>query len=69
MVDIRLHDEAVKGLPISINKLFDTKAVDKISIYSYLAREKLMDFTLKNNEWNSDLMPGSVIEAEQNKLL
>ena len=67
MADVNSHDEAVKGLLKSVDKLFDTKTVDKISIHTYLAREKVMDFTLKNNKWDSNLLPGNVIEAVRKK--
>ena len=67
MADVRAHDEAVTGLLKSINTLFEKKAVDKISIHTFLARERVKDYVLKNDEWDCSMMPGDVIETARNE--
>lgn len=60
--DMDTHNEAVKGLPVSLDKLYDTKAVDKISIYTYQSRKKVADFMLADGNWNTLSKPSSYIE-------
>ena len=69
LADVRSHDEAVEGLLKSINLLFDKKGVDKISIHTFLAREKVKEYLLINDEWDCNLVPGNVIETARNKQL
>jgi len=69
MADLRSHDDAVTGLLQSVNALFKTKAVDKISIHTFLARERVGVYALKNDEWDCRLMPENVIEKARNKQL
>ena len=69
MADIRAHDEAVTGLLKSINTLYDKKAVDKISIHTFMARERESVFVLKNDEWDCRLRPGNVIEKARTEQL
>jgi 2-phosphoglycerate kinase len=67
MADVRLHDEAVTGLLKSIDTLFQKKAVDRISIHTFMARKRVKEFVLKNNEWGCSLLPGNVIETARNE--
>ena len=67
MADVRAHDEAVTGLLKSINTLFEKKAVDKISIHTFMARERVKDYVLQNDEWDCSLIPGNVIETARNE--
>ena len=34
------------------DRLYSDKAVDKISIHTYLAKERIKDFNLVNGEWS-----------------
>lgn len=52
LAEIEPHDAAVIGLPKSLDLLFKEKLVDRISIHSYLAKEKIKDFLLSDNLWN-----------------
>lgn len=61
LADIDSHNKAVNGLMKSANQLYSDKAVDKISIHTYLAKERIKDFNLKcripnfrNTFWNND---------------
>lgn len=44
LADIDSHNKAVNGLMKSANQLYSDKAVDKISIHTYLAKERIKDF-------------------------
>lgn len=46
LADIDSHNKAVNGLMKSANQLYSDKAVDKISIHTYLAKERIKDFNL-----------------------
>ena len=41
LADIDSHNKAVNGLMKSANQLYSDKAVDKISIHTYLAKERI----------------------------
>ena len=48
LADIDSHNKAVNGLMKSANQLYSDKAVDKISIHTYLAKERIKEvFTCK----------------------
>lgn len=49
LADIDSHNKAVNGLMKSANQLYSDKAVDKISIHTYLAKERIKDFNLLNS--------------------
>lgn len=57
LADIDSHNKAVNGLMKSANQLYSDKAVDKISIHTYLAKERIKDFNLVNGEWSCKSMP------------
>ncbi|GAP72349.1 hypothetical protein SAMD00024442_3_61 [Candidatus Symbiothrix dinenymphae] len=68
LADINSHNEAVKGLPCSVDALFSHQAVDKIVIYSFGARENIRNYNF-NGKWDSDLSPTDFIEqARENQL-
>ena len=69
LADVSSHDVAVTGLLKSIDTLFNKKAVDKISIHTYLARRKVKEYLLKNDEWDCQLTPGNVIETARKEQL
>ena len=69
LADVGSHDAAVTGLLKSIDALYNEKAVEKISIYTYLARHKIKEYLLKNDEWDCQLKPGNVIETARNEQL
>ena len=70
LADIKIHNEAVAGLIKTVDMLYDNKSVDKISIYTFLAKEKIKEYTLFAGEtWNCELRPSETIIATRNKQL
>jgi hypothetical protein len=63
------HNEAVKGLPKSLDALYANKAVDKISIYTFQSREKVKDITNTGGKWNVALKPSFCVEKAINEQL
>jgi hypothetical protein len=61
LADMRSHDAAVDGLVKSVNVLYLNQSVDNISIYTFLAKERVKEFILHNGHWNSAVLPGDVI--------
>lgn len=51
----------------SANQLYSDKAVDKISIHTYLAKERIKDFNLVNGEWSCKSMPSIFIDESRSK--
>lgn len=66
LADIDSHNKAVNGLMKSANQLYSDKAVDKISIHTYLAKERIKDFNLVNGEWSCKSMPSIFIPQIRN---
>jgi predicted ABC-type ATPase len=67
--DMSAHNEAVKGLPKSLDTLYANKAVDKISIYTFQSREKVKDITNTGGNWNVSLKPSFYVEKAINEQL
>ena len=67
LADIDSHNKAVNGLIKSANQLYSDKAVDKISIHTYLAKERVKDFNLVNGEWSCKSMPSIFIDESRAK--
>jgi len=67
LADIDSHNKAVNGLMKSANQLYSDKAVDKISIHTYLAKERIKDFNLVNDEWSCKSMPSIFIDESRAK--
>jgi hypothetical protein len=51
----------------SVNSLFRKKAVDKISIHTFLAKEKVKVFQFENGKWNCGLPLAEFIQISRNK--
>lgn len=68
LADIDSHNKAVNGLMKSANQLYSDKAVDKISIHTYLAKERIKDFNLVNGEWSCKSMPSIFIDESRSKV-
>lgn len=62
LADLNAHNEAVKGLPKSLDTLYNSKAVDKISIYTFQGREKVKDITCIDGNWDVSLKPSFYVE-------
>lgn len=60
--DINSHNKAVEGLLNSVDRLYHTKAVDKISIFSYGAKEKVQQFNYDGTAWNCLSVPSEIID-------
>lgn len=67
LADIDSHNKAVYGVTKSANQLYSNKAVDKISIHSYLAKERVKDFHLVNGKWSCKSMPSIFIDESRVK--
>jgi hypothetical protein len=64
--DINSHNEAVEGLRISVDKLYLTKAVDKISIFNYCAKEKIQQNDYDGTKWSYPSIPSEIIDKTRN---
>ncbi|ADY38187.1 Zeta toxin family protein (plasmid) [Phocaeicola salanitronis DSM 18170] len=74
LADIESHNKAVIGVSKSIDELYNRKAVDRISIHSYIAKERVKDFFLEHNAWNCRSLPSifisdSRVQQLKNKIL
>ena len=67
LADMDSHNKAVNGLIKSVDQLYSSKAVDKISIHTYLAKDRVKDFNLTNGEWNCRSMPSIFIDESRVK--
>ena len=67
LADMQVHNVAVNGLPKSLDALYRLKLVDKISLYTYLAEEKIKDFSLNNNSWNCLNLPSVFVDDSRKK--
>jgi hypothetical protein len=67
--DIDSHNAAVSGLLDSIDALYRTNAVDRISIYNFLAREKIKDFLFSDGQWNCSTLPSKIVIDARNSQL
>lgn len=66
--ELDVHDAAINGLSESLDALYSQKAVDKISIHSYLAKEKIKDFSLKDDgSWNCKSLPSIFVNEARSK--
>ena len=61
MIDIESHNNAVDGLPKSLDKLFAEKSVDRICIFDCFAKNMVADYHLTNGEWDNTTLPSAVI--------
>ncbi len=55
------HDKAVIGLLDSLDTLYQEKMVDKIHLYSYLAKVHIDTYILKDSEWNIKTLPSDIV--------
>ena len=69
LADVKIHNYAVEGLLNTVDMLYDNRIADKISIYSYLAKEEIKNYTLDGKIWNSRVKPANVIIASRNEQL
>lgn len=68
LAELSIHDSAINGLSKSLDTLYSQKAVDKISIHSYLAKERIKDFTLKEDgSWNCKSLPSVFVNEARSK--
>ena len=61
MIDIESHNNAVDGLPKSLDRLFAEKSVDRICIFDCFAKNMVADYRLTNGEWDNATLPSAVI--------
>ena len=69
LADINSHNEAVNGILLSADALYHQTAVDKISIYSFCAKEKIKDFIFNGKTWNCNIVPSEMIVKSREKQL
>lgn len=66
--DLSAHNEAVKGLPKSLDALYESGVVDKISLHTFQSRSKVQDFTNEGGKWDTSVKPsvyvGRAIEEQ-----
>jgi hypothetical protein len=67
--DIDSHNRAVTGLLQSVDSLYRHRSIDKLSIHTHMAGEKVKDFVLKERGWNCYLSPSEFIRESRNKQL
>jgi hypothetical protein len=63
------HNEAVKGLPKSLDSIYTNKAVDKIAIYTFQSREQVQEITCTEGHWDTTLKPSFYVEKAINEQL
>ena len=51
----------------SANPIYSNKTVDKISIHTYLTKERIKDFNLVNGEWSCKSLPSRFIDESSAK--
>lgn len=62
LADMSSHDRAVEGLPISIDKLFEERAVDGITIYTMFAESVYQRYSLNDGtDWDCEICPHEII--------
>lgn len=69
MVDIGSHNSAIAGLPVSLDRLYVEKAVDRICIFDCFARNLVAEYRLSNGKWDSNVLPSEVIQASRERQL
>ena len=69
MIDIDSHNKAVEGMPLSLDKLFAEKSVDRISIFDCFAKNKVADYRLIDGKWDNETLPSAVIKATRESQL
>ena len=63
LADVSSHNQAVAGVPESLDKLYYEKIVNNIQIFSLYAKDDLAYFTLKDKSWNNqDWIPSDIIK-------
>lgn len=68
LAELSVHDSAINGLSKSLDTLYSQKAVHKISIHSYLAKERIKYFTLKEDgNWNCKRLPSVFVNEARSK--
>ncbi len=62
------HDKAVFGLLDSLDILYDEKIVEKIHLYTYLAKKHIDTYVLQDNNWNIQSYKPSLMVEETREL-
>jgi adenylate kinase family enzyme len=61
LADVEAHDAATVGTLKSIDRLYETAAVDKITLFTHLARKKVQEYCWNGASWNITRLPSEVI--------
>ncbi len=61
LADRQSHDNAVKGLLISLDTLYQEKAVDAIHIFNCFARNEVATYHLENGRWDNAMLPSLAV--------
>lgn len=61
MIDFDSHNEAVEGLPKSLDMLYYEKSVDRICIFDCFAKNLIMDYRLTKGKWNCHNLPSDIV--------
>jgi len=69
LADINIHNSAVEGLIKTVDALYNKRAIDSISIYSFRAENKIKEYRLINGNWSYFEKPSVLIKHERERLL
>ena len=67
LADKASHDKAAEMMPITVDALYNNKAVDAIHIYSCFAKEKVAEYHLIDGMWNNPETPSEIILKSRDK--
>ena len=61
LADKSSHDAAAEMMPVTLDVLYNSKAVDAIHIYSCFAKDKVGEYHLIDGIWDNKKLPSKVI--------
>lgn len=69
MVDLESHYAAVDGLPKSLDRLYQERAIDMIFIFDCFAKNLIKEYHLHEGEWDCCDIPSGIIYASREEQL
>lgn len=65
MIDIESHNNAVEGLPKSLDRLYAEQSVDRICLFDCFAKNKIAEYRLIDGKWDNTTWPSTIIMASR----
>lgn len=69
LADIKSHHSAINGVLISLDRLYNEKAVEKIQIYSYQGKNHVITFEQRDEQWDHNFLPSKEIICSRKEQL